>query len=61
MLQFDIKIMDINFGEIVRSGQFLMWDGKEKFYWENISLVKSERLRIERKEKLNKLNENQQG
>jgi len=53
--------MDINFGEIVRSGQFLMWDGKEKFYWENISLVKSERLRIERKEKLNKLNENQQG
>jgi hypothetical protein len=53
--------METNFGEIVKSGQCLMWDGKEKFYWTSISLVKSERLRTERKEKLNKLNENQQG
>ena len=51
----------INFDDVVilgqKTNQILIWNGKEA-RWKNISDIESERLRKERKEKLNKINGN---
>jgi len=48
----------INFDDVVilgqKTNQVLIWNGKEA-RWKNISDIESERLRKERKEKLNAL------
>ena len=47
-----METVNINYA---RSGEILIWDGKVAM-WKNMSDVESERLRKERKQKLEKIN-----